>query len=81
MRYLSEMHMALDISSFCQNARTYLLWTISELYKNKDGSHKKLLCKSFFEEVQKLTDLHENKEVEKLFMNLQQLADSHMKIY
>ena len=56
MRYLSGMHMTLDISSFCKNVRTHLLWTISELCKNKDGSHKNLLYKSFFEEAQKLTD-------------------------
>ena len=74
MRYLSGMHMVLDTSSFCQNARAYLLWTTSDLCKNKDGSHNKLLCKSFFEEAQKLTDSCEKIETDKLFINSHKLA-------
>ena len=69
MRYLSGMHMALDIISFCQNAHTHLLQTISELCKNTDRSYSKLLCKSYFEEVKKLTNYHEKTEVDKIFIN------------
>ena len=43
-------------------------------HAKNNGSHNKLLCKSFFEEAQKLTESYEKMEVDKLFMNLQQLA-------
>ena len=54
MRYLSGMHLSLDIASFCQNARTDLLRTIVRLCEEKDGSHSKIECKKFFDSVKKL---------------------------
>ena len=74
MRFLSGMHMALDMISFCQNERAHSLWTMSELCKNKDGSHSKSLWNSFFKEAQKLTDSCEKIEVDELFINSQKLS-------
>ena len=46
--------MSLDISSFCQNARTDLLRSISELCVNSDSSHNKKAMKNIFEDISKI---------------------------
>ena len=47
---------------------------MSELCKNRDGIHTKLFCNSFYKGSKKLNQLHESKEVDNLFLNLQNLT-------
>ena len=73
MRYLSGMHLALDITSFCQNARTDLFRTISRLCMNKDGSHSKIAMRDFFADVLSMINSNENELINELHGKLRNL--------
>ena len=70
MRCLSGMHLALDITIFCQNARTDLFRTMSRLCMNDNGSHSKVAMKYFFKDVLTTINLEEESLID----------DSHQKL-
>ena len=57
--FLGGNHLALDVSTFANNERTLLLHLVSDLCAYTDGSHNKLLHKSFFEDVHSMIDQSE----------------------
>ena len=58
-RNLSGHHLALDVSTFSNNERMSLLRLVSVSCANIDGSHNKLLNKSFFEVVHSMINQYE----------------------
>ena len=51
---LGSHHLALYVSEFSCNERTSILCVISQSFSNQDGSHNKILRKSFFKEGQSM---------------------------
>ena len=73
-----ENHLALDVSTFLHNQHTLLLNAISELCTNVDGSHNKMLYKSFFSEVHSMMKILERGEIQRLKLKLSVLNNMQL---
>ena len=58
-RYIGGKHLASYVPTFICNDRALVLRLISQLFTNPDGSHNKLLCKSFFLDTHSMLETSE----------------------
>ena len=65
-RYLSGNHLTLDASAFLHDERALLLNLLSKICENPDGSHNKILCKSFFVKFPSVLEKSERDEISNL---------------